>query len=86
MTTDPSRKINQLPAEHPYRNHLIMTKHIPGTLPLDVDGAQVIGAKLIRPYPEARIFSMDHINGYFYIYWIDDRLTRARGWKPNAVS
>lgn len=59
---------------HAYRDHIILTKHIPQDLELQqADGRTTVGARLIRPYPEARILFVDHVDMLFYVYWIDHR-------------
>jgi len=60
---------------HRYRDHIIITKHVPLELELQqADGKQTVGARLIRPFPEARILFIDHTDMLFYVYWIDHRL------------
>jgi len=64
------------PSSHGYRDHLVITKHVPVKLNLlQEDGKPTIGVHLIRPYPEARIWSIDHTTGILYAYWVDQRLT-----------
>ena len=58
-----------------YRYHLVITRHVPAELPLKQrDGHPTTGIELVRPYKEARIFTIEHTNGLIYVYWIDYRL------------
>lgn len=61
-------------SSHQYRDHLVITKHQPQELELLQGDRPTIGAHLIRPYPEARILFIDHVDHLFYVYWVDQRL------------
>lgn len=63
---------------HKYRDHLVVTKHRSQELDLEQDGKPTTGAHLIRPYPEARVMFIDHQSGWYYVYWIDQRLMVPR--------
>lgn len=69
-----SDQLPQAPYSHEYRNHLIITKHIPQELDMRQGDRQVVGAHLVRPYPEARILFVDHVDRMLYVYWIDQNL------------
>lgn len=66
-------------------NVYVMTKHRPVEMvefehPSDHprrDTDIPIGAILARPWPEARLYYVSHQNGWFYAYWVDDRLTKS---------
>lgn len=62
-------------SDHEYRDHIVITRHIPQELTLQQpDGKATVGARLIRPFPEARILFVDHVSNLLYVYWIDHRL------------
>lgn len=57
---------------------MVITKHRPQELTLEQDGKPTIGAHLVRPYSEARVLFIDHVDHMFYVYWIDQRLMLPR--------
>lgn len=60
---------------------LVMTRHRVLELPRFKSPKSqrvAIGAKLRRPFPEARIYQVTHADGWFYVYWISASLTAPR--------
>lgn len=68
------------------KHYVVITTHIPKEIVQiqqwdETKGAKrpCTGAHLVRPFPEARILFIDHVNNLFYVYWIDHRLALPQG-------
>ena len=60
-----------------YDNSVVVTQHhmVDSGLRQPDTSKPVLGAKLVRPFPHARILSMEHTTGgLLLVYWVDYKL------------
>lgn len=64
--------------------HLVITRHRLLHLPQYTHAADQepkpfvpIGVNLTRPFPGARVYDIDHRDGWIYVYWVPNDLTVA---------
>lgn len=68
-------------------NTIVMTRHMATAMPEyaitermpdgQVRTADGVGVVVERPWPTARMYYITHANGWFYVYWIDDKLSKV---------
>jgi hypothetical protein len=68
---------NSLPVPDLTR-HVVVTRHRVEVIKVNYEGRALEGSKLMRPFPTAKVQFVEHRDGYFYVYWICDTLTKPR--------
>ena len=61
--------------------HVVVTRHKPVGLQVwyetrGADRQELFGQRLTRPFPTAKVQFIEHRDGWMWIYWLCDTLTR----------
>ncbi len=58
--------------------HVVVTRHRLAGLRIKYEDKELMGVKLMRPFPTAKVQFFDHHDGWLDVYWICETLTRPR--------